>query len=240
MGIGSVIGGIGAIAGGLMQSNAASSAADQQAAAIAQAQKQLAHYYGLASDNLTPNITAGQNATNRLQQLLGLGVEPGSDQAKQIMSTLEQTPGYQFSLNQGLKATQNNLTAQGLGQSGQAVAGAANYAQGLAGTTYGQVAGLLQNLSGQGQNAATALGQMGTGTAGQSANLYNTLGNNQAASTIAQGNAFSGIASGLGGAYTNYNIMNTLGGLASNPYGGASGTSGGGTNLLGLMSNFTL
>jgi hypothetical protein len=235
MGISSIVGGVGAIAGGLINANTASNAADQQAATIKQGQEQLAKYYGLASNNLTPNITAGQGATNRLQQLLGIGVAPGSDQSNQIMSTLEQTPGYQFSLGQGLKATQNNLTAQGLGQSGQAVAGAANYAQGLASQTYGQVAGLLQGQSAQGQNAATALGQMGTGTASQSAQLYNTLGNDQAASTIAQGNAYSGMANALGGAYANYNIMNQLG----NMYGQGSGgiQSLGGNSQLGSIVN---
>lgn len=49
---------------------------------------------------------------------------------------LEATPGYQFSLNQGLRAAQNSAAARGLGVSGAALAGAAKFATGLADNTY--------------------------------------------------------------------------------------------------------
>jgi hypothetical protein len=49
---------------------------------------------------------------------------------------LEQTPGYQFNLSQGLKATQSAAAAKGLGVSGAALKGAATYATGLADSTY--------------------------------------------------------------------------------------------------------
>ena len=54
------------------------------------------------------------------------------------MALLAQTPGYQFTLQQGLQATQNSYAAQGLGTSGAALKGAANYSEGLASTTYEQ------------------------------------------------------------------------------------------------------
>jgi hypothetical protein len=49
---------------------------------------------------------------------------------------LVQTPGYQFNLSQGLRAAQNSAAARGLGVSGAALRGAANYATGLADSTY--------------------------------------------------------------------------------------------------------
>ena len=49
---------------------------------------------------------------------------------------LEQTPGYQFTLQQGLESTQNSAAARGLGVSGAALKGAATYATGLADNTY--------------------------------------------------------------------------------------------------------
>ncbi len=52
------------------------------------------------------------------------------------IENLEKTPGYQFTLDQGLKAVQNSYAAQGLGTSGAAMKGAADYAEGLASTTY--------------------------------------------------------------------------------------------------------
>lgn len=49
---------------------------------------------------------------------------------------LEATPGYQFTLAQGLKATQNSAAARGLGVSGAALKGAATFATGLSDQTY--------------------------------------------------------------------------------------------------------
>jgi hypothetical protein len=54
------------------------------------------------------------------------------------MDQLSQTPGYQFTLQQGEQAVQNSAAALGLGSSGPALKGAVNYAEGLAGTTYQQ------------------------------------------------------------------------------------------------------
>lgn len=51
---------------------------------------------------------------------------------------LEQTPGYQFTRNQGLQAVQNSAAARGLGVSGAALKGAATFATGLADSTYQQ------------------------------------------------------------------------------------------------------
>jgi hypothetical protein len=49
---------------------------------------------------------------------------------------LEQTPGWQFTNYQGQKAVQNAASARGLGVSGAALKGAANFATGLADQTY--------------------------------------------------------------------------------------------------------
>lgn len=58
---------------------------------------------------------------------------------------LESTPGYQFIKNQGLQAVQNANAAKGLGLSGAALKGAAQYAEGLAGTTLDQQQRIFQN-----------------------------------------------------------------------------------------------
>lgn len=52
---------------------------------------------------------------------------------------LEATPGYQFTKNQGLKAVQNSAAARGLGSSGMAQRGAAEYVTGLADSTWQNV-----------------------------------------------------------------------------------------------------
>lgn len=69
----------------------------------------------------------------KLNALLGIGGD-----ADTIQSALEATPGYKFTRDQGLKATQNSFAARGLGNSGAALRGAADYTTGLAGNTYEQ------------------------------------------------------------------------------------------------------
>ena len=72
-------------------------------------------------------MQGGQQALTQLQGLTGTGVggnpltAPLTSQFQPTMAQLEQTPGYQFSLDQGLKATQNSYAGQGLGASGAAM-----------------------------------------------------------------------------------------------------------------------
>ena len=94
-----------------------------------------------------PFVTAGQIAVQQLPGAVGvpmdLSGQPRVGDMPQFswnptMAGLEQTPGYQFTLQQGLQATQSNAAARGLGVSGAALQGAANYATGLASATYNQ------------------------------------------------------------------------------------------------------
>lgn len=163
-------------------------------------------------------VTSGAGAPSAMDVL-------NSPLLKAIMmdqATLEKTPGYQFNLTQGLKATQNAAAARGLGLSGAALKGAASYATGLADNTYqNQFANALTNqtnqfnrllgLQGQGQNAAAGLGGFAQSTG---ENLANTLiggAKAQAGSQIAGSNALgaglqgAGNALGAGGIYGNSN-----------------------------------
>lgn len=77
---------------------------------------------------------------------------PGS----MTQSQLEATPGYQFSLSQGLRSVQNAAAAKGLGVSGAALQGAATYATGLANQTYKDQFGLQQQRFNDFANQATS------------------------------------------------------------------------------------
>jgi hypothetical protein len=123
-------------------------------------------------------------------------------------SFLASTPGYQFTRNQGLMATQNSYAAQGLGQSGAALKGAANYATGLADTTYEARLGDYFKMLEGGQQAATDLGKFGT-SAGQ--NIGNTQMSGAAATaagTVGSANdlgaGLTGVAKGIGSGITGY------------------------------------
>lgn len=76
----------------------------------------------------------------------GISMAPPSD-----LASLRQTPGYQFTLDQGTQAVTNQNAALGLGgTSGALGKGLVNYAEGLASTTYNQqYNNWLQGLTGQ-------------------------------------------------------------------------------------------
>src|SRR5579871_6684786 len=106
---------------------AAGNAANKQVAAEQSAQQALQQQYQQTRADLLPYNTAGQAAVQNIQQMPAFSFAPTQAQ-------LEQTPGYQFNLSQGLKAVQNSAAARGLGVSGAAQKGAASYASGLADT----------------------------------------------------------------------------------------------------------
>jgi hypothetical protein len=74
---------------------------------------------------------------------------PGPFVWNPTMEGLAATPGYQFTLQQAQQAQQSSAAARGLGMSGAAMRGAADYAGGLASKTYDQ----------QLQNAISIYGQ---------------------------------------------------------------------------------
>jgi hypothetical protein len=187
MGIGTVAMGLGSLAGGALNAFGAQSAGQQgqqyglMSALLQQQQAQAAEaaISGYVNKNLTPYAQGGQQIFGQLQQQL-----PQLTQAFQpTMAQLEQTPGYQFTLDQGLQTAQNGYAAAGLGKSGNALAGATQYAEGLASTTYQQQ---FQNYMAQNLQAYNML--LGGSQLGAQAGAAG-------ASTI--GSAYSGITQGL-------------------------------------------
>ena len=130
---------------------------------------------------------------------------------------LEQTPGYQFTLQQGLESTQNGAAARGLGTSGAANKAAASYATGLANDTYqNQFQDTLATAQQQNANAST-YGTAGTNQlagAGETLNQAGTFGN-LGTQQGAIGNNFLSAASGENAlAGTSLNQASILGGLS--------------------------
>lgn len=264
--IGGIAAGVGAVGGAYISSQGAKSAANTQAAAAnnatqlqqqewQQAQTNFQPYLNLGNAAINPLLSAmGYNATqngdgtysingvdssNILQQKYGNFTAPTEAQA-------QQTPGYQFTLNQGLKATQSSAAARGLGTSGAALKGASTYATGLADSTYNDVynralqaysanantfntnynsaannVNRLQGLVSNGQNAAGNFASTGNQA---SANIGNTMtsgANAIAAGTVGSSNALSGALGSMGNSAMMY-------GLLQNNAGGAGGAASAG------------
>jgi len=215
------LGAAGSVASAVIGGNAASSAAKTQAGAAKTAADATMTMYNSNKTLLQPFQTAGVNALGGVSDLLG----EGTGGTAGILAKLQQMPGYQFQLGQGLQATQNGYAAQGLGQSGAALKGAANYAEGLAGTTYQSLFGNQLAAAGLGENAAGALAGVGANATSQ-ANQYSTSGAAAtAAGTIGAANALNGGIGGATGALGNSALLMALQG--SGMFGAGSPGSGG-------------
>lgn len=121
---------------------------------------------------------------------------------------LEATPGYKFTLAQGSKAVQNAAGARGLGASGAALKGAAEYATGLSDKTYNErfanalanktfAYNALEGTAGLGANAAANQGNNATAAGGQIGSNIVGAGNAQAGASIAGANAATDFGNSL-------------------------------------------
>jgi hypothetical protein len=213
--IGGIAGAIGNVTSAGITSKAAKEAAATQAAAANKATDASIAEVAQTRSDLSPYNTAGQNATNQLQSFFN-GSNPTGE-----LNALENTPGYQFALSQGLKSTQSSAAARGLGTSGAALKGAAQFATGLAQSTYQQnLLNPLLSLSQLGESAAAMTGNLGTaGTANANAAAIGGA-NATAGGIVGSANNIGGALSGIGGNLQNYQLYNKL--LNGNGAGGAS------------------
>lgn len=156
--IGGLVSGVGSVIGGITGASAASdAAAAQQAAAMKAAgmatdaakSAQAGEAAAVTGANQTVQSTlAGQQAGLNPYQtagttgigMLNQAVNPGGSLAGTFAfdpSNIQNDPGYQFQMNEGLKALQRSAASQGLLTSGGTGKSMMNYAQGLAGTEFG-------------------------------------------------------------------------------------------------------
>jgi hypothetical protein len=254
----------GSVLGGLIGAGGSKSAAKTQASAAQQAAQLQYAMYAQTAGRLQPWVSTGTGATNQLGGLLGLSGYQASGAGglgtgalttpfQPTMAQLSQTPGYQFTLQQGLESVQNQTSAQGqgggvmpgggLGASGPEAKGMAQYATGLASTTYQQqfqnywnqlnnIYNMVSGVSSTGASAAAGVGQAGQGTAANAGNILQAGAGATAAGTVGAANALGGSLSNLGGVAQNYALLSTM--QNSPLFGG--GTSGSGS-ISSIMSN---
>jgi hypothetical protein len=247
-----VIGGAALSAGASMIGSSTAAGAAKDAANVSKEQQ------AQTRADLLPYNQAGQSVLPSLQALAMSGPTGGGPDyvtqaagerpGQMTQAQLEQTPGYQWNLAQGLKATQSAAAARGLGVSGASLKGAATYATGLADSTYMNQFNIAQqrftdllnlntgqqgNLNNQysrlsgvatlGANAAAQTGQQGTTAAGNQGNYLNQSGLASAAGASGVGNAVTG---GIN-SYLGYNALQSY----LNPGGtGGYGIAPGGSN----------
>ena len=232
--------------GANQQAGAAKNAADLQYQAQQQALGQQATEWNQTQANQAPFLQAGQNAVGQLSQLTStpgqglLAQYPGSFTAPTAQQA-QQTPGYQFTYDQGLQALDRGAAARGNLLGGGTMQAEQQYGQGLASQTYQQTFNnaltqyqnaynqfqqgqantynRLAGLAGTGQTAANTLGSQGQAAAQNAGSIYVQGANNQANSLQNQAYqtasgynaAAGGLNSGLGNILQNYQLMGALG-----------------------------
>lgn len=176
---------IGGIAGGLLSANAAGNAAQAEEQGAKQAQTTIESNQTNANtaqqtalSNVTgaeqPYQTLGSTSANALGTLLSNGFQAPT------LAQAEQTPGYQFQLQQGTQALDENAAANGTLQSGNTGVALEKYGQNLAEGAYQQTYNNALQAYNANANTLTAGANLGLSSTGQLAGANLTTAGNTA------------------------------------------------------------
>ena len=185
----------------ILGSNAASDAADTNAAAASRAAQltsdaaaksvdEIRRQYDQTRTDLSPWRTGGTNALALLTALM----TPGALPAGTADAYLKQLPGYQFQTDQAMKAITNRQSADNQRFTGRGYKELGDYMAGsVAGPAYQNWLTGLAGLANSGENAAGRGAELGANTAGQIANINTgtaqSIGNLGVSSAQDQANA---------------------------------------------------
>ena len=173
-----------------------------QASAARAAQQQAQQQFQQQRQDLAPYREAGLAPLKAQGDLLGLNGQPAADAA---MANFQSSPGYQFQLDQGLRAVDSGAAASGMLRSGAALKAEQTFGQGLANTDFTNYYNRLMGLSTLGANAAAGGAQTAQGAASAA------LGGGTAQSSI-YGNAASSLGATVNGLFQNKDFQSWLSG----------------------------
>jgi hypothetical protein len=169
--------------------------------------------------NISPYQQAGQQGVVSLAQAMAPGGSLAGTFQAPTMAQVQATPGYQFQLQQGTQAVEQNAAAAGLLGSGGTLKGLEQYGEGLATTTYQQAYqnaltgyqtnfnntyNTLAGLAGLGMNANAQANQVGTNFGNMTSG--NDMSTGQFDANIGMQGAEAGANMGLNGAEFGANL----------------------------------
>lgn len=224
-----LIGGGTSLLNGILGSNAATTAANEQSTAAQNALNFQQQIFGTEQANQAPFISAGQTSIAQLMKQLESGTfGPGSlPNAPQFagaptLAEAQQTPGYQFTAQQGSKGILEGAAAAGGAISGGTLKALDTFNTGLADSTYNDVfnrslatygANLqgyqaqlqqqqqeyqqLYNPAALGEGSVQAVNNTGQQAASNIGNLMTQVGNAEASGTVGSTNAITGGITGV-------------------------------------------
>lgn len=151
----------------------------------------------------------------------------------------QQTPGYQFQVQQANDAVQNRMAALGMAGSGDAMKALATTTNGLASQEYGNYLNRLASMAGMGQTQTTNNNAAAMGAAGNMSNIAMAGGQQRASSIMSGANSWNTALGYLSN--PNGPVMNAM---SSYNWGGQtpqfSGFSGDNGYTSGIMSGLSL
>lgn len=186
------------VVGGMLASNASSSAAGTQAAASRAASDTQERMFNKQVELQQPFRDTGLQANNRLAYLMGLG---GSNQTStndpeygSLMHSFgaqdfQADPGYAFRQSEGMKGVENSAAARGSLLSGAALKAIQKYGQDLASQEYGNAYGRYNADQTNQYNRLAGLVNTGQGATNQVSNAAGNLGQSLGSNIIGAGNA---------------------------------------------------
>ena len=215
----------GNLIGGMMQADAASNAANMQAASAAEAQRQQREMFDIQNRQNAPGRGAGYQGFNQIRSMLpgqytqydeqgnAIGQATGQDyltrqfNAQDFQQNVD--PGYAFRLQQGQLANQAMANKAGGLIGGNALQGLNEYNQGAASQEYanafnrfqtqrGNIYNTLASIAGLGQTAQGQQNQLAQNFANTQTGLITGAGAAQAAGQVGAANALGGAASNIG------------------------------------------
>lgn len=200
--VGSAIGKVGA---GLIGSSGAKSAAGAQVAGMQQGIDYLGGSLNTATQQLQPYQQAGTDALGRLSALYSGDY-----------SGFEDSPDYQYALQQGTQAVNRAAAATGGRVSGNTLLALNRNAQGLASQNLGNYTSRLMQMAGMGQGAAGAVANAGLNVGSQVAGLMAGQGGARASGIVGATNNWTSTIGDILGS-------GDLSGILQRPQGGNGG-----------------
>jgi hypothetical protein len=205
----------------------ANRAAKTQAQAAQQGLDAQQRMYEQTRADQEPYRQAGMTALNQLIPLATNYQKFGMDQ-------FQQDPGYQFRLNEGLKALDRQAAARGGLVSGNAMKAASRYGQDYASNEYTNAFNRslaernaqlnpLQSLAGVGQSATNYVGTAAQNMGQAQNQSIQGIGNAQASGYVGGANALTSALGSYLGYNQGQNYLDVLRGRSISPYSGAFG-----------------
>lgn len=245
----------GQVIGGMMQADAAQSAANTQAASAADAQRQQKEIFDIQNAQQAAGRGLGYQGYNQIRSMLPGQYTKYDETGKPIGTAIGQDyltrqftpqdfaanvdPGYAFRLQQGQLANQAAANRAGGLIGGNALAGLQDYTQGAASQEYANtfnrfqtqrsnIYNTLASIAGLGQTAQQQQNALAQNYVNAQTGLTTAAGAAQAAGQIGAANAYGGALSNIGNtlAFTQMMRPTTASGLGAAGVLGAAGGAG--------------